>query len=116
MLVLCYGIPRSGSTLAFELAKGTLQSAGFDQATFVNDRLGPERLKRAGPDARNYVTGLSKRKIESLIEAIGPDRKIAVKTHSSFPDRMFRWLERLQASGKLQVIASYRDPRDICLS
>lgn len=116
MLVLCYGIPKSGSTLAFELVKGMLQSAGFDQETFVNDRLGPERLKRAGPANRNYVMRLSKQKIKDLISEIGPDRKIAVKTHARFQERLFPWLERMQADGQLQVIASYRDPREICLS
>jgi hypothetical protein len=116
MLVLCYGIPRSGSTLAFELVKGTLQSAGFEQETFLNDRLGPERLKLAGSAARNYVQGLSRRKISALIQTIGPNRKIAVKTHSPFHERQFRWIEQLQSAGDLQVVASYRDPRDICLS
>lgn len=116
MLVLCYGIPKSGSTLAFELVKGMLQGAGFDQETFVNDRLGPERLKRAGPTNRNYVTRVSKQKIRDLVNEIGPDRKIAVKTHARFQERLFPWLERMQADGQLQVIASYRDPREICLS
>lgn len=116
MLVLCYGIPKSGSTLAFELVKGVLQSAGLEQETFVNDRLGPERLKRGRSNQRNYVTRISKQKLKQLIAEIGPDRKIAVKTHSTFSDRIFPWLERMQADGQLQVIASYRDPREICLS
>jgi hypothetical protein len=116
MLVLCYGIPKSGSTLAFELVKGMLQSAGFEQETLVNDRLDPERLKRATTSQRNYVSSLTKQKIKRLMTQIGPDRKIAVKTHARFHDGLFSWIERLQADGELQVIASYRDPREICLS
>ena len=114
MLVLCYGIQKSGSTLAFELVKGVLQTAGFEQSFLRN-----ERFKNGSPipdSARNYVEQITREKIEALIAEIGPTRKIAVKTHGSFPDRLFPWLEELQVRRELQVIVSWRDPRDICLS
>jgi hypothetical protein len=41
---------------------------------------------------------------------------IAVKTHEPFEPGLFAWLEALQLERKLQVIASYRDPRELCLS
>jgi hypothetical protein len=114
MLVLCYGIQKSGSTLAFELVRGVLQTAGFDQAFLRN-----ERFKAGGPipeTARNFIEHITKTKVEDLLAEIGRERWIAVKTHSGFPDEMFPWLEDLQARDALQVVVSWRDPRDICLS
>jgi hypothetical protein len=114
MLVPCYGIQKSGSTLTFELVKGVLQTAGFEQ-TFLRN----ERFKAGVPvpqSARNYIERITKEKIEGLIAEIGSDRRIAVKTHGAFPDEMFPWLEEMQARRELQVIVSWRDPRDICLS
>lgn len=116
MLVLCYGIPKSGSTLAFELVRTSLKNAGFHQKTFVNDARDLEGADAGLPGLRNFVNGVDRQRIEKLIEAIGPDKKVAVKTHSVFPDDDFLWLEQLQAGGGLQIFASYRDPREICLS
>lgn len=114
MLVLCYGIPKSGSTLAFEIVKRMLITAGHEQEIFWNDRKDPEQLDpRRG---RNFIEGVTRHKLIRIIETIGPSRIIAAKTHSSFPDEMFPWLEKAQALKQLQVVASYRDPRDICLS
>jgi hypothetical protein len=53
--------------------------------------------------------------LKDLLDAVG-DRWIAVKTHAGFPDPMLPYVEDLQRRRRLQVIASYRDPRDICLS
>jgi hypothetical protein len=114
MLVLCYGIQKSGSSLAFELVKGVLQTAGFEQPFLRN-----ERFKAGVPvpkTARNYIERITTEKIAGLAAEIGAGRRIAVKTHGSFPNEMFPWLEDLQARRELQVIVSWRDPRDICLS
>lgn len=54
--------------------------------------------------------------IENLLEYVGDRRILAVKSHHVFSDDMFAWMEDLQARRKLQIIASYRDPRDVCLS
>lgn len=114
MLVLCYGIPKSGSTLAFVLVKGILESAGFEQPFVFNDRLEPEKID---PDrSNNFVVEISEQAVDTLIAQIGPNRMIAVKTHAPFPDALFPFLEDLQARRVLQVVASYRDPRDTCLS
>ena len=110
MLVICYGIAKSGSTLAFELVRGVLASAGHDQRKLK----GAPGLK---PGARgNHLETVSKDDIGALIETIGPDRIVAVKTHKTFDDAMFGWVEDLQRQRKLQAIVSYRDPRDMCLS
>jgi len=114
MIVISYGIPKSGSTLAFELLRETLRTAGCEQEVFYND---VRDVSAVNPDrARNFISEITKEKIAGIIEQAGPDRIIALKTHSDFPDDMFGWLEEAQADRRLQVIASYRDPRDICLS
>ena len=110
MLVLCYGMQKSGSTLAFELVRAMLASGGFEQPFIHNN------MARAGAARRNYVQRLSEERLAALIDEIGPERRIAVKTHASFPNRLFPWLEEQQAAGRLRVVASYRDPRDLCLS
>ncbi len=109
MLVICYGMAKSGSTLTFELVKGVLESAGFEQ----------KRIHTAGlkPKARtNYLVEISRETLTEIIAAIGPDRMVAVKTHQDCPRALFGWLEDLQKERQLQVITSYRDPRDISLS
>jgi hypothetical protein len=116
MLILCYGMPKSGSTLAFELVRGVLQNAGYPQETFINDERDASEIAKAGLGLRNFARGLTKEKIEGMIATIGPDRKIVVKTHSRLPAGSFGWLESLYDAGQLRVIASYRDPREMCLS
>ena len=113
MLVLCFGIQKSGSTLAFELVRGVLETAGFAQPFLRNDRF---KDGTAPEGARNFVEHIDRARIDELVQVIGPDRRIAVKTHSGFPAGIFPWLEDLQARREVQVIVSRRDPRDICLS
>lgn len=107
MLVLCYGIQKSGSTLAFEMVAAALGSAGFAQDFLRNAR---------GRSVRNSVSQIARDGIEALVADIGPARRIAFKTHAGFPPALSPWLDALAAEGKLRVIASYRDPRDVCLS
>ncbi|HEX4859895.1 MAG TPA: hypothetical protein VFV07_01575 [Rhizomicrobium sp.] len=110
MLVICYGIAKSGSTLAFELVKGVLESAGYSQKKLK----GAPGIKPRGRG--NHLLSVEKADLAGLIDAVGPDRIVAAKTHKTFDDAMFPWLEEQQRQRRLQVIASYRDPRDICLS
>jgi len=108
MLILCYGITKSGSTLAFELIKGILESAGHAQPRLSDDVVNPGH-------GVNYIQPLDRRRMNRLIEAVG-ERWIAVKTHAGFADPLFPYLEKMKKQGRLRVIASYRDPREICLS
>ncbi len=114
MLVLCFGMQKSGSTLAFELVKGILESAGHLQPFLRNDRFEPGDPKARS--SRNFIGTVTREKIETLVREIGSGRAVAVKTHGGFPDAMFPLLEEMQAAGALRVVASYRDPRDTCLS
>jgi hypothetical protein len=109
MLVICYGIAKSGSTLAFELVRGALTEAGHSQK-----KVRSEAIK---PHARgNHIASLDRDALQDTMAAIGEDRIVAAKTHKAMPEALFPWLEEMQAARKLQVFASYRDPRDICLS
>jgi hypothetical protein len=108
MLVLCYGITKSGSTLAFELVKGILETGGHPQLRLPEDAVNPgHRI--------NYIQPLTRKRLDDLLSAVG-ERSIAVKTHAALAPPLFSYVEELQGSGRMQVIASYRDPRDICLS
>ena len=109
MLVICCGMAKSGSTLSFELVKGVLISAGYSQAKVKSIGLKPR-------GRGNHIADLSHEAILDMIEQIGPDRIVAAKTHKCFFDDMFGWMEDLQAARKIQVVTSYRDPRDVCLS
>ena len=109
MLVICYGMAKSGSTLAFEVVRGVLMSAGHNQGRVSSSGVSPTAR-------RNFMKTADRASIEALLEYTGDGRILAVKSHHVFKDDMFEWLEELQATRKLQVIASYRDPRDICLS
>jgi hypothetical protein len=109
MLILCYGITKSGSTLAFELVKGMLASAGHAQDVLPGGVVFPGKKI-------NFISKVNRDVIDRLLAAIPDDRMIAVKTHAMFDRETFAYLEGLQAERKVQAIASYRDPRDICLS
>jgi hypothetical protein len=109
MLVICYGMAKTGSTLAFELTKGVLSSAGHDQGKVKSYGL---RKRRSG----NYVAELTQAAVVDIVDAIGPGRIVAAKTHKCFEEEEFAWYEKMQAQRKIQVVTSYRDPRDMCLS
>ncbi len=79
MLILCYGMPKSGSTLAFEVVRGMLRSAGCEQETFINDERDEAELAAGGLGVRNYANLLTIEKIQSMMTATGPNRKICVK-------------------------------------
>jgi hypothetical protein len=109
MLVICYGMAKSGSTLAFELTKGVLSAAGHDQGKVKSDGL---KKRRGG----NYIAELTRESLVDIVDAIEPGRIVAAKTHKCFEDEEFSWVEEFQVQRKIQIVASYRDPRDMCLS
>lgn len=109
MLVICYGITKSGSTLAFELAKQALANCGHPQARLSDEAVTPGHKI-------NFVDSISATRIERLDHEVGPDRIIAVKTHAGLDREKFQYVDRLCADGRLKVQIVYRDPRDVCLS
>lgn len=108
MLLLSFGIPKSGTTLGFELARGILREAGHDQRM--------ESPHLASHAKVNFATAIDRESVAALIAASGPDRIVAVKTHAGFDASLTPWLEAQIAVGDLAVQAIYRDPRETCLS
>ena len=109
MLVLSYGITKSGSTLAFELVKRALINSGYQQ-----DRLSDAVV--APGHKINFIESVSPERIEKLGREIGDDRIIVVKTHAGLDKESFLYADSLCAKGQLKVQVVFRDPRDVCLS
>jgi hypothetical protein len=108
MIVISYGVEKSGSTLAFEMAKAVLELGGHPQ-----ERLDDEFVN-AGPTI-NEVGPWTDDRMARLVSCT-QGTKIVVRTHHS-PNRLStdRVLDYL-ASGDLKIHVSFRDPRDTVLS
>ena len=109
MIVVSYGITKSGSTLAFELLKGLLVSAGHDQSRLKNDRISHH-------SSINFVQRVTVDTVYHIMNSIDDGKIVAIKTHGKFPNSQFVQLQDLVKKGQLAVQANCRDPRDICLS
>lgn len=105
---ICYGMPKSGSTLAFELTAAVARRAGFDQTP-----LGPgvlEGFERKG----NFVGSGELERLESLLDRLETQGRamLVLKTHAEPTDAVREAL----AQGRVLAQAVCRDPRDIALS
>lgn len=108
MIVISYGIRKSGSTLAFEMAKAVLELDGHPQTKLTDEIVN-------GSKKFNVVRSWTDDRLSRLI-AETDGARIVVKTHRP-PDRLstgvlFRALE----SGLVKIHVTYRDPRDTVLS
>ena len=108
MILISYGITKSGSTLAFEMARAVLELNGFSQ-----ERLG-EGVVNDGHHI-NFVSGWTDERLTRLLDAASGSR-IAVKTHTDPYDLSPQYVQELIDAGELRVHAVYRDPRDVVLS
>jgi hypothetical protein len=108
MLVISYGIERSGSTLAFEMARGLLIENGFDQSVLESPLVVPARRI-------NLANRWDNETLQGLVGET-EHRKVAVRTHAPPGDISSELVAELAGRGKLKVQATYRDPRDIVLS
>ncbi len=108
MLVFSYGVPKSGSTLAFQIARAAAIVGGHPQ------RLLPPPLRTPGHRV-NFQQRLEPELLRELATRVG-ERILVIKTHDApRPD----WAEAyrdLAARGQAAAIVNHRDPRDICLS
>lgn len=105
-LYLSYGMPKSGSTLAFELVRTLLEVAGHPQAPLPPALVDPKH-------GINFIRELDSATLEAALEAV-PDTGalLAIKTHSRIPANA----RSLLACGRIIGHAVCRDPRDIALS
>jgi hypothetical protein len=109
MIVLSYGMTKSGSTLAFELCKSVLQQNGFEQRRLPDGVVAPWHHI-------NFLTDVSVGNLDRLMTEVQPQEIIAVKTHVGFGDDEKPFIEESVQKGKMRVHVNYRDPREICLS
>ena len=111
MIVFSYGITKTGSTLAFELIKGCLESVGHKQRRLADGLVEPGHpinflaIRRHTPEA-----------LQALFDAVPQDEIIAIKTHDSFGNKHRALFERASAEGRIKAQIVHRDPRDTCLS
>lgn len=105
-LFLSYGMPKSGSTLAFELTRTMLELAGVPQ-----DKLGGGVISTTADV--NFVLELNGESFKALKEQTRSLAKpLVIKTHS----KLFPRVKNALASGAVLGHAVCRDPRDIALS
>jgi hypothetical protein len=109
MIVLSFGMMKSGSTLAFELCKGVLMAAGHPQRRL------PDGL--VSPGSRiNFLTSLTVASLGRLAASVKPGEIIALKTHLGLSSDVFAFLSAPENRQTFKVQLNYRDPREICLS
>jgi hypothetical protein len=109
MIVLSYGMTKSGSTLAFELCKSVLQQRGFEQRRLPDGVVAPWHHI-------NFISELSVASLQRLVEAVSSSEIITIKTHLGFGDDEKWFIEDGIRDGGIKVHVNYRDPREICLS
>ncbi|MBB5515836.1 hypothetical protein FHS89_001856 [Rubricella aquisinus] len=102
-LYISYGMTKTGSTLAYHIARTVLEEAGFAQPQLSERALGAVRRI-------NYVDDLTEGLVAAILnEAPGP---IVIKTHQ----RPTPTVADMLAEGTAMGHACLRDPRDMALS
>jgi hypothetical protein len=108
VIVISFGVNKSGSTLAFELAKAVLALNGYPQP-----RLGDDLVQEG--HHINFVRQWTDDRLDRLLEATAGSC-IVVKTHGGpFLLSSARLQEALDA-GDIRIHVVYRDPRDTIVS
>lgn len=110
MIVLCYGMTKSGSTLAFELCKAVLAAHGH-----VQRQLSDAVVVREGHGG-NFMVRPTPEKLQRTLLELAPGEIIAIKLHARLTTETRTYLASPVARDSCRVQVSYRDPRDIALS
>jgi hypothetical protein len=109
MILISYGIPKSGSTLAFELASHIVEGAGFAQRRL------PERLV-AKTRVRNFIAAITASVLDDLLTEVGPDEYLVIKTHSRPQRDALTKITAAVENGRIKIHAVLRDPRETALA
>ena len=109
MIVLSYGMTKSGSTLAFELCKSILQQKGFEQRKL------PEEVVAPGHHI-NFLSDLSVPALARVMQEVAPQEMIVLKLHTPIERPEMAFIESAIAAGEMRLQVNLRDPREICLS
>jgi hypothetical protein len=108
MIVISYGLEKSGSTLAFEMAKAVLELDGHPQPRLADGIVNP------GPPI-NEVGPWTDEGLDRLVEHT-TGQKIVVRTHHApLPLGTERVVELVE-SGHVKIHVVYRDPRDLVVA
>lgn len=107
LIYICYGMPKSGSTLAFNLTRAVLEDAGITQGPLD----APEAVK---PGVMNYIDVIRPNELAALCDAADTldETPIAIKTHGG----LWGCVERALTAGWARGQAVCRDPREVALS
>jgi len=109
MIVLSYGITKSGSTLAFELCKALLEARGHRQRRLPDHTVAPRH-------SVNFMVRPTPARLLALLDAVPATECIAIKLHGALPIESENLLRNAAIQSQFCVQVSYRDPREICLS
>jgi hypothetical protein len=109
MIVLSYGMTKSGSTLAFELCKSVLQQKAYEQRRLPDGIVAPWHHI-------NFLTDLSRDSLWRAMQEVSPMEIITIKTHVAFAAEDRQFIEDSIRDDQMKVHVNYRDPREICLS
>ena len=108
MIIVSFGLMKSGSTLAYEMARTILELAGEPQEFLGEDLVMP------WPQL-NFVQEWNDESLTALLQAT-QGRRIVIKTHHSLAPVDASLIRSAVESGDMRVHVTYRDPRDIVLS
>lgn len=108
MVIFSFGLPKSGSTLAFQLASCIARFGGHPQSLL------PPPLSKAGHYI-NFHDVLDADILRRVVEHAG-GRHVIIKTHSIPGPAWVEEYKRLAAQGQVAAHVNHRDPRDICLA
>jgi hypothetical protein len=114
MIVFSYGIPKSGSTLAFKIATCVATLGGHRQILMPGTLL-PATLRKGIRDKINFADELDPQMLPRLIEWVG-ERVIIIKTHSNPSPDWMNTYNKFATYNLVKAHVNHRDPRDICLS
>ncbi len=106
LVYFSYGMTKSGSTLAYELARSGLVLAGFDQPRLSLSAV----MNRKKINFCSHIDADNVAAIKRETMAIG--HPIAIKTHTRADPEVVKLLQ----NGEAMAHAVYRDPREIALS
>jgi hypothetical protein len=109
MIVLSYGMEKSGSTLAFELCKAILEQRGFVQRHLPDGVVLPGRRI-------NFISQPNLVTLHLLNNEVAPSEVIVIKVHAPIGPAEIDFIEAAICRHEMKVIVNLRDLREICLS
>ncbi len=106
MIYICYGMKKSGSTLAYELTRAMLEALGHPNKRLSNQVIAAKHTVNFL--SNNEIKAFDQHALDMLKKEIPDSQVIAIKTHGGPTS----FLRELAAQGQLIGQANFRDPRD----